>query len=78
MSLQFCHQHLLCSLRLSPSGKFYRKVHFIRTLADLSSHLSLEEGLIPAPVVRADAALHPRQPPQQKYKPGEDKSQQGV
>lgn len=57
----------------SHSGKFYRKVHFTRTLADLPAHLTLDEGLIPAPVAREDATLRPHQPVKQKYKPENDR-----
>lgn len=55
------------------SGKFYRKVHFIRSLAQLPLPVALEPQLVPAPVQRVDAALQPRpQQPQQRYQPAQD------
>ena len=71
-------QLVISSSPSSHSGKFYRKVHFTRTLADLPPHLTLDEGLIPAPVAREDATLRPRQSVKQKYKPEENDRVEGV
>lgn len=49
------------------SGKFWRKVRFIATLQDLSSHVSVEDGLIAAPVFAVDQVIMSRRPARRKY-----------
>ena len=49
------------------SGKFWRKVHFIATLQDLSSYVSVEDSLIAAPVLAVDQVIMSRRPARRKY-----------
>lgn len=49
------------------SGKFWRKVRFIATLQDLSSHVSIEDSLIAAPVFAVDQVIMSRRPARRKY-----------
>ena len=49
------------------SGKFWRKVQFIATLQDLSSHVSVEDSLIAAPVFAVDQVIMSRRPSRRKY-----------
>lgn len=51
------------------SGKFWRKVHFIATLQDLSSYISIDEDFIAAPVLAVDQAIMSRQPIRRRYQP---------
>lgn len=43
---------MLQLLRPFISRKFYRKVHSIRSLQELSTHISIDDDFIPAPVLR--------------------------
>ena len=49
------------------SGKFWRKVHFIATLQDLNSHVSVEDSLIGAPVFAVDQVIMSRRPARRRY-----------
>jgi hypothetical protein len=54
----FWVQAMLRLARPFVSSKFYRKVHLVRNLQQLS--ISLDPHLVPAPVIQAGSALHPR------------------
>jgi hypothetical protein len=53
------------------SKKFWRKVHFVPTLQDLSAdNVEVDDQYISAPVAAADKLLMSRRPTHHKYKPG--------
>ena len=49
------------------SGKFWRKVHFITTLQDLTSYVSIDDDFIAAPVLAVDQTIMSRQPARRRY-----------
>lgn len=49
------------------SKKFWRKVHFISTLQDLSGHVQLQEEYVSAPVAAMDKLIMSRRPASHKY-----------
>lgn len=49
------------------SKKFWRKVHFITTLQDLSTQVELDESYIPTPVADINRHIMSQQPARQKY-----------
>lgn len=54
-------------INLFYSKKFWRKVHFIPTLQDLSEYAQLDEQYIPAAVTAKDKLIMSRRPTSRKY-----------
>ena len=52
---------------LIPSRKFWRKVHFIATLQELSSFISVDDDFIAAPVLAVDQVIMSRHPASRRY-----------
>lgn len=51
-----------------PSRKFWRKVHFIATLQELSSCISVDDDFIAAPVLAVDKDIMSRRPASRRYR----------
>lgn len=51
------------------SRKFWRKVHFIATLQDLSGYVSIDDDFIAAPVLAVDQAIMSKIPARRRYQP---------
>lgn len=58
--LALLHPNTILYLLFFNSSKFYRKVHVVRSLQQLSKHVPLETHLIPAPVLQHDSINQPR------------------
>ena len=63
-------------LSLSCSKKFWRKVHFVPTLEDLSSHVAVDKDYIPESVYAKDLLLMASMHPDSRQKHGSQKEEQ--